>query len=565
MTMIRKMVPARLTQLGDDEVLVTMSTGVLARDGHILVPSGAQLDNYRRNPIVLWQHDPSWPVARASEISADAEAITARVTFAPIGVSKIADETRGLVKAGIVIAVSVGFDPIDAEPLDPKKPKGGQRITKWELLECSFVSVPADTGAVVTAREVRRDKEDWRVGAARDLPIEDSDEWDGPAAQKSIFAWAGGDDFEPAKARQGFLVYDAAKPKLKGSYKLPIAHAVDGELQVPKGAIRAAASRLPQTDIPKDVEAEAEEVLDHYRKKAGIGDEGRGRLRPVTRARRVGAAGSLRGLPHVANLCWLIDQMLALHSSVAVEAALEGDPTEIPGQLHDVIAALGEVLTGMTEEEVAEILATGNDEDDEVMEMAHLSAQERFRLALARARTRARAPASNGERIEEAQDHHKRALDHHARAVDHHRALGEHHAALEERHEETRGHHEAIGDALEKSRAAIGAENGAAAEALDGGMRAHRAMGRNLDAISSQDAEFRGVHDGLDDAHRNIGRHVRAARRALDAVIPDDDTDPTQVQTSDGTGASDGSENGRAYRRQVVRRHLAAIHRSDAA
>jgi len=78
--------------------------------------------------------------------------ITARVRFAAVGISPDADKVRGLVKGGIVRSVSVGFDPLDAEPLDPKKPYGGQRFTRWELLECSFVSVPADPGAVVTAR-----------------------------------------------------------------------------------------------------------------------------------------------------------------------------------------------------------------------------------------------------------------------------------------------------------------------------------------------------------------------------------------------------------------------------
>ncbi|MDE3017036.1 MAG: HK97 family phage prohead protease, partial [Pseudomonadota bacterium] len=144
--------------LGENEVEVIISTSALARDGHILEPSGCDLSNYQANPIVLWQHNPDVPVGRAADLIVDGNKIRARINFAPIGISPKADEVRGLVKNGIVSGVSVGFDVIDAEPLDPKQPRGGQRFTKWELLECSFCSVPADPGAAVTARAQTQEK-----------------------------------------------------------------------------------------------------------------------------------------------------------------------------------------------------------------------------------------------------------------------------------------------------------------------------------------------------------------------------------------------------------------------
>jgi HK97 family phage prohead protease len=139
--------------LSDLEVLVVASTEGLARDGHVLVQSGLDLSNYRRNPVVLFMHQQDTPVATASAIGFDgAGNLAGKVSFPPPGVSPEADKVRALVKSGVLKGVSIGFDPKETEPLDPKKPRGGQRITKSELLEISFVSVPADVGAGVTAR-----------------------------------------------------------------------------------------------------------------------------------------------------------------------------------------------------------------------------------------------------------------------------------------------------------------------------------------------------------------------------------------------------------------------------
>lgn len=156
MTKLRKLIRADISAntdgLGDDEVEVIMSTAALARDGHVLIPAGARLDNYRANPIVLWSHNSDIPLGNVEDIAIEGDMIRARVRFAPLGISDEADKYRGLVKAGVVRAVSVGFDPIVGEPIDPRKPKGGQRFSEWELWELSFCSVPVDSGALVTAR-----------------------------------------------------------------------------------------------------------------------------------------------------------------------------------------------------------------------------------------------------------------------------------------------------------------------------------------------------------------------------------------------------------------------------
>ena len=103
---------------------------------------------------------------------------------------------------------------------------------------------------------------DWRIGAARDLRIVSRDGWDGPAAQARLFG--DGEEIDQERARKGHLVYDAERPDVRASYKLPFADVVDGELVAVDAGLRAAASRLPQADIPEDVRRRARSVLDAY-------------------------------------------------------------------------------------------------------------------------------------------------------------------------------------------------------------------------------------------------------------------------------------------------------------
>lgn len=152
--MIRAVVPAQIEQLGDREVRVTISTSNMGRDGHIFEPTGASVTNYRSNPIVLWQHNEEHPIGNGEDIEIDGDRITSRTVFAPAGIDPTADRICGLVKAGVIRAVSVGIDPIEAEPLDPARPKGGKRVRKWELLEYSYCSIPVDATALVTERSV---------------------------------------------------------------------------------------------------------------------------------------------------------------------------------------------------------------------------------------------------------------------------------------------------------------------------------------------------------------------------------------------------------------------------
>lgn len=152
MTIVRRAYGAESFAVGDRQVRVICSTADVDRAGDMVVQTGIDLSAYRANPVVLWNHDPEQPIARAIEIGVVDGRLQALVQFPPQGVSAKADEVYGLVKAGVVNATSVGFMPMDSEPMDKGQPYKGQRFLRSELMEFSFVSVPANRGATVVAR-----------------------------------------------------------------------------------------------------------------------------------------------------------------------------------------------------------------------------------------------------------------------------------------------------------------------------------------------------------------------------------------------------------------------------
>lgn len=587
--MQRRTVPAEVSMMGENQARIRMSTGNRARDGHILPPEACVLDNYRANPIQLWQHNPDEPIGRNDEITVGPDGIDAITTFAPPGVSPTADRIRGLVKADIIRGVSIGFEIIDAEPIDPNRPRNGLRATHWELLECSFVSVPADTGAVVTARAVT--EADWKMGASRDLAIDDSDAWDGAAAERSIFEHAGGDDFDPATARKGFLFYDAAHPKERGSYKDPIAHVVDGELKVPKGAIRAAASRLPQTDVPDDVRSSAEAVLDHYKEKAGMTttDDGRAfaakRIRMLTgklaQRQLMGSPNPIevfeiegprvRGLYDVACLAHMLEHLGWIHGSAVWEAEVEGDDSKVPAMIGEALKGLGESLIAMTTEEVNELLTgKGLDEvppvEDVVVveERAFVMAGKTpairvWRQGRAAMMLRAGKAISqaNAAKIDEASGHLADAGARAEESAGHQAKASEHTEALTDSHARATTAHAKMAAAIEDANGSAPADVAAKIAKVQ---QAHKQIGTHLAAIGDRAAAIGDAQADAQGAIAGAQRCVRSAMRCVRSVQDaNGDTDTTDIQTSSGDGESGGTENDRAFTADARSRALAAL------
>lgn len=147
--------------ISDNEVKVVMSKEIQDRDGEVLSVSGCDLENYKKNPVVLWGHRMnSGDVEDVMGRMIDVEK-TIGVDGIPElqGVVEFADHPKAqylkrMVKQGIISTVSVGFGikNFDAET---------KTITDWELYELSFVNVPANTEARVTEKSIKEASEDF--------------------------------------------------------------------------------------------------------------------------------------------------------------------------------------------------------------------------------------------------------------------------------------------------------------------------------------------------------------------------------------------------------------------
>lgn len=148
MTIIRKTVAERS---GMDFVL---SDETLDRYGDIIVAKGWDLRDFKKNPIALFAHRGDFPIGNWTNVRVEGTKLIGTLVLAAKGTSERINELISLVEQGVLRAVSVGFRPIENEPIDPKQPYGGQRYTKQQLLETSLVAVPANPAALAVAKSL---------------------------------------------------------------------------------------------------------------------------------------------------------------------------------------------------------------------------------------------------------------------------------------------------------------------------------------------------------------------------------------------------------------------------
>ena len=146
-------------ELEERTVRFKISSEVVDRDGDILIATGCDFTNFAKNPQFLAFHNyHEYPLGIPKNWGIEGDAVYCDVYFPKLEElatdaeqasekAKLVDFTYHCYKTGMLNAVSVGFIPKEASPLE----EGGMEITEWELLEFSAVSVPANQDALAQA------------------------------------------------------------------------------------------------------------------------------------------------------------------------------------------------------------------------------------------------------------------------------------------------------------------------------------------------------------------------------------------------------------------------------
>jgi hypothetical protein len=169
---IRKgITPADLDIKEDERAIISyINTAAKDRDNEIVLPQGADLRDYRKNPVVLFGHDYSaLPIGKNMWIKSDEKGLIAKTQYAN---HDEADKVYNYRKDGFPLAESIGFIPLEYKTptykngeaiwdkndleymgLTPKQLKGVRAVyTKWTMLEYSDVAVPSNPEAMELAK-----------------------------------------------------------------------------------------------------------------------------------------------------------------------------------------------------------------------------------------------------------------------------------------------------------------------------------------------------------------------------------------------------------------------------
>jgi phage head maturation protease len=123
------------------------------RMGEVINADGWDLSEFKadRNPIALFNHNANAIIGHWENVRIVGKQLLARIVF---GSTQVAKDARSDFEEGHLRAASVGFSPIEKEPINAKADPhfGPFRYLRQQLVECSLVAVPANANALHISR-----------------------------------------------------------------------------------------------------------------------------------------------------------------------------------------------------------------------------------------------------------------------------------------------------------------------------------------------------------------------------------------------------------------------------
>jgi HK97 family phage prohead protease len=148
-TVLRKQFISDVEVRDDRTVKFVITTGDADREKDVIDPSGWDVENYLKNPVVLFAHDyDSLPVARTTSLEQQGDKLIAVAEFASAELNPMAERVFQMLKQGFLRGASVGFRPTS---FAFNEARGGVDFAKQELLEFSIVPIPANAQALMAA------------------------------------------------------------------------------------------------------------------------------------------------------------------------------------------------------------------------------------------------------------------------------------------------------------------------------------------------------------------------------------------------------------------------------
>jgi HK97 family phage prohead protease len=159
LTGIRKGMVDVVQTIDNRTLRFTISTATVDRDLDSVAVAGWQLDNFVRNPVVLWAHRADEPpIGKVIDLGRDDRRLHAAIQFLPSegygAASDVAEMIYKMVADGYLSATSVGFRPLKWDFSEDEARGGddwfpGIDFHEQELVELSVVPVPSNPDALI--------------------------------------------------------------------------------------------------------------------------------------------------------------------------------------------------------------------------------------------------------------------------------------------------------------------------------------------------------------------------------------------------------------------------------